>query len=84
VVCGSAALRGRYYKSRFKAGSFQFASVTAADRPTAPDCATSARMSRLRRIAVSDRYFFVTCNLARGRSMLREAEFGNLCSAIDF
>ena len=64
MVCGSAALRGRYYKSRFKAGSFQFASVTAADRPTAPDCATSARMSRLRRIAVSDRYFFVTCKEA--------------------
>ena len=39
-------------------------------------------MSRLRRIAISDRYFFVTCNLARNRSLLREPGFGNLSGAI--
>lgn len=39
-------------------------------------------MSRLRRIAVSDRYFFVTSNLARNRTFLDEAAFRDLCSAI--
>lgn len=39
-------------------------------------------MSRLRRIAVSDRYFFITCNLARKRTFLREPEFRDLSSAI--
>lgn len=39
-------------------------------------------MSRLRRIAVSDRYFFVTCNLARDRSPLEGSDFGDLSSAI--
>ena len=29
-------------------------------------------MSRLRRLAVSDWYFFVTCNLRRGRSQLED------------
>jgi putative transposase len=39
-------------------------------------------MSRLRRIAVSDRYFFVTSNLDRNRTPLGEAEFQDLPSAI--
>jgi len=39
-------------------------------------------MSRLRRIAVSDRYFFVTSNLARNRTFLDNAEFLDLSSAI--
>jgi len=39
-------------------------------------------MSRLRRIALSDRYFFVTSKLARKRTFLSEPEFRHLCSAI--
>jgi putative transposase len=39
-------------------------------------------MSRLRRIVLSDRYFFVTSKLARNRTLLREPEFLDLCSAI--
>jgi REP-associated tyrosine transposase len=32
-------------------------------------------MSRLRRLVISDRYFFVTCNLQRGRNRLDDADF---------
>lgn len=39
-------------------------------------------MSRLRRIAVSDRYFCVTSNLARNKTFLDETAFRDLCSAI--
>jgi REP-associated tyrosine transposase len=42
-------------------------------------------MSRLRRLVVSDRYFFVTCNLPRdGRSMMRlsEEDFADLAAVI--
>lgn len=39
-------------------------------------------MSRLRRVALSECYFFVTSNLARKRTFLREPEFRKLCSAI--
>jgi len=39
-------------------------------------------LSRLRRIAVSDRYFFVTSNLTRNRTFLGKPEFGDLSSAI--
>ena len=31
-------------------------------------------MSRLRRLVLTDRYFFVTCNLRRTRSRLQEAD----------
>ena len=39
-------------------------------------------MSRLRRIAVSDRYFFITSNLAQKKTFLCEPDFRILCSAI--
>jgi len=32
-------------------------------------------MSRLRRLVVSGRYFFVTCNLLRTRAVLNEDDF---------
>jgi hypothetical protein len=32
-------------------------------------------MSRLRRLVLSDRYFFVTCNLLRTRAVLSEDDF---------
>ena len=32
-------------------------------------------MSRLRRLVLSDRYFFVTCNLRRSRRTLGEHDF---------
>ena len=32
-------------------------------------------MSRLRRLLLSGRYFFVTCNLLRTRAMLNEDDF---------
>jgi len=32
-------------------------------------------MSRLRRLVLSDRYFFVTCNLLRTRGVLNEDDF---------
>ena len=35
-------------------------------------------MSRLRRLVLSDRYFFVTCNLRRPRRTLDEHDFGRL------
>ena len=39
-------------------------------------------MSRLRRLFLSDCYFFVTCNLWRGRSLLEEADFISLAESI--
>jgi len=35
-------------------------------------------MSRLRRLVLSDRYFFITCNLRRPRRALGEHDFGRL------
>ncbi len=40
-------------------------------------------MSRLRRLVLSDRYFFVTCNVLRTRSPLTEDDFGVLARVID-
>jgi putative transposase len=39
-------------------------------------------LSRLRRLFLSDCYFFVTCNLRRGRSLLEEADFISLAESI--
>lgn len=39
-------------------------------------------MSRLRRVAVSDRYFFITSNVSRKRSFLCEADFLHLRDSI--
>ena len=39
-------------------------------------------MSRLRRLVLSDRYFFVTCNLRRPRRALGEHDFGRLASSL--
>ena len=39
-------------------------------------------MSRLRRLYVSDRFFFVTCQLYRGRRLLSEDDFTSLAEAI--
>ena len=40
-------------------------------------------MSRLRRLALSDRYFFVTCNLLRTRGVLNEDDFETLARVIE-
>ncbi|HTV56573.1 MAG TPA: transposase [Terriglobia bacterium] len=40
-------------------------------------------MSRLRRLVLPDRFFFVTCRLSEGRRPLAEAEFAVLASVID-
>ncbi|TAM81799.1 MAG: transposase [Acidobacteria bacterium] len=39
-------------------------------------------MSRLRRLVLSDRYFYVTCNLHRSRKKLRDADFRILARVI--
>jgi REP-associated tyrosine transposase len=39
-------------------------------------------MSRLRRLVLSDRYFFVTCNLQRTRNKLQDADFSILARVI--
>ncbi|HKT11516.1 MAG TPA: transposase [Terriglobia bacterium] len=39
-------------------------------------------MSRLRRLVLSDRYFFVTCNLLRTRESLQDADFRILARVI--
>jgi putative transposase len=39
-------------------------------------------MSRLRRLVLSDRYFFVTCNLLRTRAVLNEEDFEILARVI--
>ncbi len=39
-------------------------------------------MSRLRRLVLSDRYFFVTCNLLRTREKLANADYAILARAI--
>jgi REP element-mobilizing transposase RayT len=39
-------------------------------------------MSRLRRLVLSDRYFFVTCNLLRSRNPLNDADFDILARVI--
>ena len=39
-------------------------------------------MSRLRRLVLSDRYFFVTCNLQRNRESLEDADFRILAGVI--
>jgi putative transposase len=40
-------------------------------------------MSRLRRLVLSDRYFFVTCNLLRTRPVLNEDDFEILARVIE-
>ena len=40
-------------------------------------------MSRLRRLALSDRYFFVTCNLRRTRTQLSDDDFEILAQVIE-
>lgn len=40
-------------------------------------------MSRLRRLVVSGRYFFVTCNRLRARSRLEDADFEMLARVVD-
>ncbi len=40
-------------------------------------------MSRLRRLVVSDRYFFVTCNTQRGRSELDDEDFRLLAQVFE-
>jgi REP element-mobilizing transposase RayT len=39
-------------------------------------------MSRLRRLVVSDRWFFVTCRLLPGRKLLSDSEFARLARVI--
>ena len=39
-------------------------------------------MSRLRRLVLPDRYFFVTCNVRRPRRVLGEHDFGRLASSL--
>jgi putative transposase len=41
-------------------------------------------MSRLRRLVLSDRYFFVTCKVLPGRGRLSEAEFALLAGSIQW
>jgi len=40
-------------------------------------------MSRLRRLVISDRYFFVTCNLQRGRNRLDDEDFRLLAQVFE-
>ena len=40
-------------------------------------------MSRLRRLVVSDRWFFISCRLLPRRRMLSELEFAGLARVID-
>jgi len=40
-------------------------------------------MSRLRRLVVSDRWFFITCRLLPGRRILSDSEFAILARVID-
>jgi hypothetical protein len=40
-------------------------------------------MSRLRRLALSDRFFFVTCKLLPSRWHLGESEFALLAGAVE-
>jgi putative transposase len=40
-------------------------------------------VSRLRRLVLSDRYFFVTCNLLRTRTLLNDPDFEILARVID-
>ena len=40
-------------------------------------------MSRLRRLVVSDRYFFVTCNRLQARGRLEDTDFEILARVID-
>lgn len=40
-------------------------------------------MSRLRRLVLSGRYFFITCNRFRARTRLEEGDFGILARVID-
>ena len=42
-----------------------------------------AGMSRLRRLVVSDRWFFITCRLLPRRRILSVAEFATLAQVID-
>ncbi|MGH9434084.1 MAG: hypothetical protein ACRD3T_21355, partial [Terriglobia bacterium] len=42
----------------------------------------SVLMSRLQRLVLCDRFFFVTCRLVHGRSHLGESEFELLAGAI--
>ena len=42
-----------------------------------------ACMSRLRRLVVSDRWFFITCRLLPGRRILSDSEFATLAEMID-
>jgi putative transposase len=44
--------------------------------------AYNGRMSRLRRLVVSDRWFFVTCRVLPRRRILSESEFGRLARVI--
>ena len=39
-------------------------------------------MSRLRRLVLSDRYFFITCNLLESRRVLGERDFERLASSL--
>ena len=39
-------------------------------------------MSRLRRLVLSDRYFFITCNLLRSRRTLDEHDLGRLARSL--
>jgi len=39
-------------------------------------------MSRLRRLVLSDRYFFVTCKVLRSRGLLAEVDFQTLARVI--
>jgi len=42
-----------------------------------------ARMSRLRRLVLSDRWFFITCRLLRRRHILSDSEVATLAEVID-
>jgi putative transposase len=43
----------------------------------------SSAMSRLRRLVLADRYFFVTCNLLRRRRLLSDSDFEILARVFD-
>lgn len=40
-------------------------------------------ISRLRRLVLSDQYFFVTCNLRRTRALLQDTDFRMLARIMD-
>jgi putative transposase len=66
----------------FKAADLPESQVRATATTSTIGIEYNLAMSRLRRLYLSDHYFFVTCRLARGRHVLTEAGFHCLAESI--